>query len=35
MKKLTDPSKLNGLGWRFKVEIKVGVKKIFNWYVAN
>ena len=35
MKKLADPSKLNGLGWRFKVEIKVGVKKIFNWYVAN
>lgn len=35
MKKLTDSSKLNSLGWRFKVEIKVGVKKIFNWYVAN
>ena len=35
MKKLTDASKLNRCGWRFKVEIKVGVKKIFNWYVAN
>ena len=35
LKKLTDSSKLNSLGWRFKVEIKVGVKKIFNWYVAN
>lgn len=32
MKKLTDPSKLNHLGWRHSVEIEEGVKRIFEWY---
>lgn len=35
MKKLTDVSKLNALGWRHKVELKDGVKKIYEWYLAN
>ena len=32
MKKLTDPSKLNGLGWKHQVIIEEGVKKILDWY---
>ena len=32
MKKLTDPSKLNGLGWKHQVEIEEGVEKVFEWY---
>ena len=33
MKKLTDPSKLNGLGWKHMVEIKEGILKIWEWYI--
>ena len=32
MKKLTDPSKLNGLGWKHEVEITEGVEKVFEWF---
>jgi len=32
MRKLTDPSKLHSLGWRHKIEIEDGVKKMFDWY---
>ena len=32
MKKLTDVSKLHGLGWKHKVELKEGIIKIYNWY---
>ena len=32
MKKLTDPSKLNDLGWKHQVEIEEGVKMIYEWY---
>jgi GDP-L-fucose synthase len=32
MKKLTDPSKLNSLGWRHSVELKEGIERIYNWY---
>lgn len=32
LKKLTDVSKLNGLGWRHTVELKNGVRKIYEWY---
>lgn len=35
MKKLTDPSKLNGLGWKHQVIIEEGVKRIFEWYINN
>lgn len=33
MKKLTDVSKLHGLGWQHKVELLQGVRKIYNWYL--
>ena len=32
MRKLIDVSKLHSLGWRHKVEIDEGVKKLFEWY---
>ena len=35
MKKLTDPSKLNDLGWKQQVEIQGGVEKIFEWYIVK
>ena len=35
MKKLTDPSKLNDLGWKHQVEIQGGVEKIFEWYIVK
>ena len=33
MKKLTDVSKINGLGWKHHIAIEEGVKNIFNWYI--
>jgi len=33
MIKLTDPSKLHGLGWKHKVELKDGIKKMYSWYI--
>ncbi|MDO5665367.1 MAG: GDP-L-fucose synthase [Bacteroidia bacterium] len=33
MRKLTDVSKLNNLGWRHKIEIDEGVKRMYNWYL--
>ena len=35
MRKLTDVSKLNSLGWKHSIEIEHGVKKMFKWYVEN
>ena len=32
MRKLIDVSKLHSLGWRHKVEIDDGVRKLFEWY---
>lgn len=32
MKKLTDVSKLNSLGWKHKVELKEGISLLYNWY---
>ena len=32
MKKLTDSSKLNSLGWRHKIEIEEGINKLWEWY---
>lgn len=32
MKKLTDVTKLNSLGWKHAVELEQGVKKIAEWY---
>ncbi|MFC0603417.1 GDP-L-fucose synthase family protein [Winogradskyella pulchriflava] len=33
MRKLTDVSKLNDLGWQHKIELEEGIKKAFNWYL--
>jgi GDP-L-fucose synthase len=35
MKKLTDVTKLNALGWRHHVEIEEGVGLMYNWYLEN
>ncbi|WP_418512675.1 GDP-L-fucose synthase family protein [Corallibacter sp.] len=35
MRKLTDVSKLNSLGWKHSVELEDGIKKVYNWYVNN
>ncbi|MDR1887009.1 MAG: GDP-L-fucose synthase [Prevotellaceae bacterium] len=35
MRKLTDVSKLNRLGWKHKIEIREGVKILYEWYVGN
>lgn len=33
MRKLTDVSKLNALGWKHKIEIDEGVKRMYDWYL--
>ncbi len=33
--KLTNPSKLHELGWKHKIELEEGIKKVFKWYVDN
>lgn len=35
MRKLTDPSKLNQLGWKHRVEIEEGVAKMYRWYTSS
>ena len=35
MRKLTDPSKLNALGWRHKIEIDEGVATMYRWYLEG
>tara|TARA_R110000868_G_scaffold353860_1_gene615033 strand:- start:1704 stop:2786 length:1083 start_codon:yes stop_codon:yes gene_type:complete len=35
MKKLTDVSKLNDLGWKHQINLKEGISKMYKWYVAN
>jgi len=35
MRKLTDVSKLNSLGWKHSIEIEEGVKLIYDWYLTN
>ena len=33
MKKLTDTSKLNNLGWNSSIELKEGIELMYNWYL--
>ncbi|GAA3656648.1 GDP-L-fucose synthase family protein [Flavivirga jejuensis] len=33
MRKLTDVSKLNSLGWKHKIELEEGIKKAYDWYL--
>ena len=35
MRKVTDVSKLHSLGWKHKIELEYGIKKIFEWYVKS
>ncbi len=32
LRKLTDVSKLNNLGWKYKIDLVEGVKNVYNWY---
>ena len=34
MRKLTDVSKLNALGWRHQIEIQEGIDKMYIWYIS-
>lgn len=33
MIKLTNPIKLHNLGWKHKIELEDGIKKIYEWYI--
>lgn len=35
VRKLTDVTKLNNLGWKHTIELEEGLKTIYNWYVNN
>lgn len=35
MRKLTDSSKLEALGWKYKVNLEEGVKRIYKWYTSK
>ncbi len=35
MRKLTDPGKLNRLGWRHSVKIEEGITSLYNWYLKD
>jgi GDP-L-fucose synthase len=34
MRKLTDVTKLNNLGWKHNVELEEGINKLYHWYVT-
>ena len=34
MKKLTNVSKLNSLGWKHKISLEKGVEKMYSWYLS-
>ena len=35
MRKLTDPRKLNQLGWKHNVTIEKGIARLYEWYLKN
>jgi len=35
MLKLTDPSKLHAFGWKHKVELEEGIRKVYEWYLRQ
>ncbi len=35
MKKLTDVSRLNKLGWKHNMELEQGIRKLYEWYLTN
>lgn len=35
MRKLTDVTKLNSLGWKYQIDIEVGIKKMYDCFLQN
>ena len=35
MKKLTDVTKLHSLGWKHKVDLEEGIRKMYEWYLSQ
>ena len=35
LRKLTDPGRLQGLGWRHRVGLDEGVRRMYGWYVGD
>lgn len=35
MRKLTDPSKLNNLGWKHSVSLQEGITRVYRWYTCT
>ena len=35
LRKLTDVSKLNQLGWEYKIDLEEGIERLYKWYVKN
>lgn len=35
MRKLTDVTKLNNLGWKHSMDLEEGIQTLYNWYVNN
>jgi GDP-L-fucose synthase len=35
MVKLTDPSKLHALGWKHKVQLEEGIRRVYAWYLEQ
>jgi GDP-L-fucose synthase len=33
LRKLTDVSKLQTLGWKHKIDLEEGISKLYNWYL--
>ena len=33
-RKLTDVSRLSGMGWKYSVDLKEGLEKTYGWYVC-
>ncbi len=34
-RKLTDPSKLNSLGWKHRVDLEEGIERLYTWYLKQ
>lgn len=34
-RKVTDSTKLNNLGWKYKTELEVGIKTMYEWYLKS
>jgi GDP-L-fucose synthase len=35
LRKLTDPTRLHALGWKHRVELEEGVRRMYEWYLEN